>query len=66
MGDDGEIPFYLFPSPYISNMVPFSTLEHFVHLIIESKALTPKTRYADAPNQKRIKTIVLFLFFKCI
>lgn len=62
MGDDGEIPFYLFPSSYISNMVPFSTLEHFFfHLIIESKTLTPKTKYADAPNQKKIKNYCTFL-----
>lgn len=43
MGDDGEIPFYLFPSPYISNMVPFSTLEHFFFISsLKAKPLHPR------------------------
>lgn len=44
-------------------MVPFSTLEHFFHLIIESKALISKTKYADAPI-KEDQYYCTFLVFK--
>lgn len=41
MGDGGEIPFYLFPYSYISNVVPFSTLEHFFISSLKLKPLHP-------------------------